>query len=151
MALNVTGIIDALTSAAGALGVFDQVNAHEPKSAPGSGVVCSIWVTDLRPVRSSGLASVTVRAEFQCRIQTSMLQEPQDGIDTRVLLAADALFSSLAGGFTLGGAVRQVDLFGAEGEGLRAVAGYLTQDAKLFRVMDVFVPVIVSLVYTETA
>jgi hypothetical protein len=151
MALDVVGIIDAVTSRAGALGVFDQVNAHEPKNAPGAGVVCSVWVSGMRPVESSGLASVSVRVELQCRIQTSMLQEPQDGIDVRVLAAADALFTALIGGFTLNGAVRQVDVLGAEGESLRAEAGYLNQDNRLFRVMDVFVPLVVNDVHAEVA
>jgi hypothetical protein len=150
--LSITTLIDQLTSGAGALGVFDTVNAHEPKSAPGSGVSCSLWFSKLEPIGlASGLASASCLIEFQFRIYTSMLQEPQDGIDPLVLFASDQLFAALVGGFSLGGNVRQVDVFGAYGEGLRAQAGYLTQDNKLFRVIDIHCPLVINDVYTETA
>jgi hypothetical protein len=152
MALGIAAIIDALTSRAGALGVFDQVNAHEPKNAPGRGIVCSCWWTTMRPVGSaSGLAAARVLVEFQYRIQTSMLQEPQDAIDPLVMDATDQLFSSLIGGFTLGGLLRNIDLFGGESEGLRAVGGYLNQDSKLYRVSDIYVPMVVNDVYPEVS
>lgn len=152
MALQSATLIDQLTSAAGALGVFDAVNAHEPKSAPGSGVYCSVWFTKLEPIGdASGLASTSCLAEFQFRIYTSMLQEPQDAIDPLVLNATDLLFAALIGGVSLGGNVRNVDVFGAHSEGLRAQAGYLNQDGKLFRVIDVHAPLVISDVYTEGA
>ena len=152
MALGVPAIIDALTSKAGALGVFDAVNAHEPKNAPGAGVACSVWCSKMSPApEASGLAVASVLVEFQMRIYTSMLQEPQDGIEPSVLAAADLVFTALIGGFTLGGNVRDVDVFGAHSEGLRAEAGYLNQDGKLFRVMDIHVPMIVSDVHPEVA
>ena len=152
MSLAIATLIDQLTSVAGALGVFDSVNAHEPKSAPGQGVSCSVWVSDLEPIgEASGLASATVRLEFQFRIYTSMLQEPQDGIDPLILDATDKLFTALIGGVTLSGNVRHIDVFGAYGEKLRATAGYLNQDGKLFRVMDIHAPLVVNDTYTEGA
>jgi hypothetical protein len=78
-----------------------------------------------------------------------MLTMPQDGIDIDILSAVDQLYASYAGGFTLGGLIRNVDVFGALGPALSAKAGYLNQDGKLFRVMDVIVPMIISDLWDE--
>lgn len=143
-------ILDKVISAAMTLGKFDSVNAHEPKSAPArTGVSCSMWLNDLRPVQSSGLASTSCRLEFVARIYTSMLQEPADTIDLIMIDAADALLTSYIGGVQLGGLIRNVDVFGADGEGLRCLPGYLTQDSKAYRVVDIYIPLIVNDVWTE--
>lgn len=147
-------LFNALTTAAATSGYFDNVTGHEPRSAPAlSGVSCSVWVVDLRPVQSSGLTSVSMRLEFQMRVYTSMLQEPADTIDWRVLDAVDQIMTKIVTNFDmdLTPDVRYVDLLGSDGEPLRAVAGYLSQDKALFRVMDVFVPVIINDAYVEVA
>ena len=50
MALDTQGILDRLASHAMTLGVFDRVNTHEPKNAPGRGITCAIWVERIDPV-----------------------------------------------------------------------------------------------------
>lgn len=151
MALNTAAVIDALSSLAAGLGVFSQVNGHEPKNAPpGSDIVCSIWCADIRPA-SSGLSSISVRQEFTMRCQTSMLAEPQDAIEPALLMAVDTLMGALVGAFSLGGLLRAVDLQGMEGEPLRMQPGYLNQDGRLFRVMEVHVPLVINDVWTVTA
>lgn len=93
-----------------------------------------------------------MRLEVMLRIYTSMLQEPVDAIDTRVLDACDVLLAALIGDFDLGvTGVRYIDVHGSDGEELRATLGYLNQDSKLYRVMDIFVPILINDVYTESA
>lgn len=149
--LDVATILDKVVSHALALGHFDRVNTHEPKSAPGSGVTAAVWFQSLRPVRGSGLASTTVRLEFMLRLYAPMLSEPADAIDPATIAALDALMEELTGDYTLGGTVREVDLLGAYGEPLAARAGYLTQDQQLFRVVDVTLPLIVNDLWTQEA
>jgi hypothetical protein len=84
-------------------------------------------------------------------IYMSMLAEPQDDIDPRLMEATDKLFASLVGDFTLGGQARYIDVFGSEGESLRADPGYISQDGKIFRVMTIAVPVILNDVHEEVA
>jgi hypothetical protein len=144
VSLDVSSLLDAVQSHALASGVFDRVTGHEPKSAPGSGVTAAVWAQSIGPVPSSGLASTSVRVEFMVRIYQSMLSEPQDAIDPAVLTAVDVLMAAYTGDFTLGGLVRQVDLLGNSGQGLSAQAGYLTQDQRTYRVVDVTLPIIVN-------
>jgi len=151
MALDVDGIVDAVMSHAMASGYFDRVNGHEPKNAPGNGLSAAVWSDTLRPVPSSGLASLSALLILNVRMYTSMLQEPQDAIDPNMLNALSALFAAYAGDFTLGGLAREVDLLGAEGVSLQAKAGYLNQDNKLYRVITITLPVVVNDAWDEVA
>lgn len=148
----VTAITAALESAAQKLGLFDRVNAHEPRNAPGTGLSLAIWMGPFTPLpRVSGLASTSVRAQFEARCYLSAEQRPLDGIDPTVTGAMAQFFSALSGGFTLSGQVMEVDLLGAYGTPLSGTAGYIEQDGKFFRVMNLIIPVIVDGTFGQAA
>lgn len=151
--MNIEGILDGLVSHAAELGWYSRVNMHEPKgkNPAGDGLTAAIWLQALAPIRSSGLASTSGRLEFWVRTYTSMLAEPQDQIDPRVLGAVDALMGAYSGDFTLGGLIRCVDLLGAHGTPLSAKAGYLEQGGRLFRVVDVVVPLVIDDLWAQEA
>jgi hypothetical protein len=154
MAFNdaaVRDLFDKVVSQAMTLGLFDTVNSHEPKSAPQNGTWCSIWVQNIRPVRSSGLNSTSGVVELRARVGASFMQKPEDSIDPNILSAASTLISTYSGGFTLGGTVREIDLLGETGTPLSAVAGYISIDNKMFRVMEVTIPVLVNDMWTQVA
>ncbi len=142
-------LLEAAESHAMTLGLFDRVGRHEPKKAPGKGLHAAFWVQAIGPVRSSGLNSTTGRVELRVRLYVPMLTEPQDSIDPQIMAAVDALMTAYSGDFTLGGTVRSVDLLGAHGTPLSAVAGYLSQDQRLFRVMDIILPLIVNDLWSQ--
>jgi len=151
MALDADGIIAELVTAASSVGVFDAVVAHEPKSAPApTGVTCAVFVNEAGPVQSSGLSALSMRLEFTMRLYTAMIQEPADGIDPLLLRAADVLTAYLCLHFTLSGKARYTDFLNADGQGLRWVAGYVTQDAKPFRIIDIMTPVVINDLYPLT-
>ncbi len=153
MGINSTGLMNALTSMASSSGLFINVLGHEPKAAPTTdGMTCAVWWMGIAPVLSSGQSAVSVRVEFWMRVYNSMLQEPQDNIDPQVMVATDYLLETLFGNFDIDvGGTRYVDVFGADGDGVRATPGYLTQDSKAFRTVDIVVPVIVNDAYLEVA
>lgn len=151
MSLDVTGILNALVSHAAAIGHLEQIGQHEPKSAPEGLLTGAVWNQETRPVRASGLASTTVAVVFMVRIYKNMLSEPQDAIDPEVMAAMDALMAAYVGDFTLGGLIKNVDVFGAHGTGLTARAGYIPQDGRLYRVMDIVVPCVVNDLWTQAA
>lgn len=145
MALNTQAIIDAVCSYAEATGYYDRVQAHEPKSAPGNGLNAAVWVDSVRPIpQRSGLAKTSAVLALNLRIYQNMLSEPQDAIDPNVTIACDALMNAVTGGFTLGGAVSEVDLLGEYGQPLGAQAGYLQQDNRLYRAVTVTIPVVIN-------
>lgn len=144
MSINTSDLIARLESHALALGIFQSVNGHEPKNAPGAGLNAALWVQSIEPIRSSGLDSTSVRIEFSLRIYQNMLKDPQDSIDPALIDAVDVLFGQYSGDFDLAQTVRQIDLLGTYGNALSAQAGYISQDSKLYRVMTITLPVIVN-------
>lgn len=150
--MDSAAILNKLVSHALTLGQFDRVNQHEPKNAPGNGLTYAIWAQSLAPIaRGSGLAATSGRLEFNGRIYTSMLQQPEDDIDLDVLAATDKLLNTYSGDFELGGQVRDIDLLGEYGQPLQANAGYVSQDNKLLRVMTITIPLIVNDIWAQVA
>lgn len=152
MAFDANQVLNPLKDHAMRLGVFDQVNGHEPPRAPGNGLILAIWADAWQPVRQSGLNSVSIRISFHERIYTNMDAQPADEIDPNVLTATSLLMSAYCGNFQLGDDgddIREIDVFGAAGQPLSAQAGYLTQDGRIFRVMTIAVPVLINDAWTE--
>lgn len=146
MSLNVPALMAGITDPLLSSGAFDRVNIVEPKTAPGSGLTAAVWLTWLGPdPGDSGLAVTSALVVFTARFYTSMISEPQDLIDPAMLNVTAKIVEIYSAGFTLGGAVMDVDLLGSRGHGqLAATAGYINQDGKLMRVMDINIPIIVA-------
>lgn len=149
MALNISGLLDAVVTHASEIGLFDTVGRHETKRAPGQGITASVWVNSVSPIQSSGLATTTARVEFMVRIYFSTTRQPYDDNDMLLTQALDALYAAYIDNFTLGGLVRHVDVFGAYGQGLSARAGFVNQDGHEFRVFSVVLPVVVDDLYPQ--
>lgn len=149
MALGAQSVIDNLVSLALASGLFRAVNGHEPKSAPEAGLTCAVWADTVDPVRESGLAVSSARVVFKLRLYTPMISEPQDAIDPTLLAAADVVLAAIHADLELGGTVRNIDVFGANGVALGARAGYVTIGSTVFRVIDVTVPAIINDVWNQ--
>lgn len=144
------GLVDTAASYALTTGEFDTVNMHEPRSVPGNGVACSIWASLIAPVSSSGLNSVSMLVELTMRVQMqSQTTAPLDEIDPAMMRAVAVLMATFAGGFTMGGTVREVDLIGQHSQGLRAKPGYINPNGVLCRVFDVSVPFVINDVLSE--
>lgn len=149
--LKISGIQNALVSHALTLGEFDQVSGHEPKNAPGTGLWAAVFLSSGEPVGEiSGLDAASARVAFDIRVSQNMLQEPQDDIDPRIAGAVDTLMAAYCADFTLGGLIRNVDVFGETGRGLFFDAGYFEQDHKHYRAVVVTVPMIVNDVWSLT-
>jgi hypothetical protein len=146
-------ILDKLVSYGLASGRFDAVNQHEPKNAPGSEITLAIWVQNINPVRSSGLAATSGVLIMNARIYQNFRSQPFDAIDPKVMGATTDLMGSLSGDFLLGGvaSVRNVDLLGSSGKTLSAQAGYVEIDREVFRVMTITVPIIINDMFTQEA
>ena len=153
MAINSQDLIDRIASVPMATGYFDRVNQHEPKSKPGRGLTCAVWIDRIEPARGrSGLAQTSARVVFNVRIYTNMLQNPQDAIDPSVMIAADALFEGYSGDFDLGGDNQWIDLLGAtQGHELACQSGYINIDNMTYRCLTFTVPVIVDNAWTQAA
>lgn len=145
MALAIGDILDRVQSHAAASGLFDRpVGTHEPLNPPGHGLTCAVWPGRITTVRTSGLNSTSVLLVFSVRLYTPAIQEPLDDIDPNLVAAVDVLCTAYNGDFTLGGHVREVDVFGQHGTPLDARDGWLEQDGAVYRVYTITLPLIVN-------
>lgn len=152
MSLGGNAILNAVASHALECALFERVNQHEPRNAPGSGMTCAIWIDTLRSDPSrSGLAVTSAHMILKLRIYSSMLTEPADAIDPQIIDAVDVLFALFVGDFALGDLVFAVDVEGMAGPRLEAQAGYVVQDGLQMRVMTITLPLLISDVWTEIA
>jgi hypothetical protein len=149
----INDIIDKITSFELGLAIFDSVNLHEPKSAPGTGITCSVWCQSIKPVpEASGLASTSGVVLFACRIYMPFTSQPYDMIDPQVMSATTDTIGELSGNFDFGGdsGVRALDLLGMYGTSISATAGYVEIDRKMFRIMTINIPVIVNDMWAQS-
>lgn len=147
-------ILNELVTHAKHTGLFrGGVNTVEPKQAPQSpGMSAAIWSQSIAPVGAlSGLSRTTARIEYMNRLYQNMTSTPQDSIDPRMLNAVALLMEAYSGDFQLGGTAMAIDLLGMAGQPLRAEAGYIPQDGRLFRCYTIFIPVLVADVFEQVA
>lgn len=150
MGLNSDAVLDATESALAKLGVYERVNMHEPKNAPGNGVTASVWVDDITPIaKRSGLAATSALLVLTIRCQTSMQTDPQDGIDRQLVKAVDTTLNAFTGDFDLGDTVAEIDLLGAYGRPMGARAGYMQQGDTTYRVIVITLPLVLNDVWTQ--
>jgi hypothetical protein len=152
MAIDTGAIIDLIASHAMRLGVFDVVQKHEPKSAPNTGLQYAVYIASIEPVAAaSGMASTAARLELTGRIYRNFITEPEDEIDPDLAKTLDLLMAAYIGNFDLDALARNIDIFGAHGQKLSGRAGYLRIDSKIFRVMDIVIPIIVNDAWEQVA
>lgn len=150
--IAVADITDALVSHALRLGVCETVNTHEPKNTPDQGVSCAIFANSGAPVGvASGLASTTMRLQFTNRLYMPMVREPQDDIDPAMLTALDTFMDAYSADFELDGLAHSVDLLGAYGTPLSYEFGYLNIGGGMFRIGDIFIPLVLNDTYEQVA
>lgn len=148
----VDDLFDKVVSRALTLGVFDTVNQHEPKSAPGNGIRAAVWVQNIAPVaRASGLNATSGVVTLNLRVYNSFLQMPLDEIDPDTMTASSTVMNAFSTDFTLGGSVRCIDLLGMYGASMSAQAGYQEVSGKMYRIMTVTIPVVINDLWTQVA
>lgn len=152
MALDARGLQSAVLSHCLSLGVFDRVNGHEPESVPGTGITAACWFGPLRPAAgASGLNTTSAVIIMRVRLYQPATMRPADAIDVNLLAALDTLIASLSADFTLGGTVRNIDIFGAYGGGQLAGEDVWLEmpDGAKMRGYDLSIPCVINDVWTQ--
>lgn len=145
-------ILGTVTDHAQASGMFESVNFHEPKNAPGNGINLACWIDYIGPAPAqSGMNKTTGLLIIKARAYSSMFQTPYDDIDPNLLSSVVFLISAYSGDFDFGAKIRNVDLLGITGHKLDAQAGYVPIDNKVMRVMEITLPLIINDIWSQTA
>ena len=143
MASAMKSTIDIAVSKLMAMGQFGDVLDHEPKNAPASGYTAAAWMVGASPApTASGLGTVTMVYVLNIRLYRNMLEEPAD--DKGLLERADQIYDDFLGDFDLGSTVRNVDVFGEQGDAMTATTGYVEVGGTMYRIIDIVLPVVVN-------
>lgn len=151
---DLTPYTDALRTHAAASGYFEATSGHAVIAAHGTGLAWWCMLDGIVPYAAgSSLNTVTVCVTYKVMITLNSTQtQPQEAVDPSVANATAALFALYVGDFTLGGLVRNVDIFGAAGKRLQADAGWMTLgDGARYRAMIITLPLIINDLWTEVA
>lgn len=152
MTLDITPPLKAIESLVSALALFEAVNLHEPKNAPGKGLRVAIFLDEIGPSpQASGQAATAGRVVFKARVFSPMISKPEGMIDQNLGNAVAKIMEALTGGFALGGTVRNIDLLGETGTPLSAKGGYVDIDATKYRFMDITIPLVFNDVWSQEA
>lgn len=138
-------IVDAITSHALSTGRFEQFNGHEPRpETPMQGIVGACWPQGgATAPRASGMRSTSLVLTMQVRLYTSGQAEPRDDIDPGLIAVVAHLLDEYQGDFTLGGLVRNVDVFGEHAaQRLGFQAGWIPSTQQ--RIMTITLPLVLS-------
>jgi len=151
VSLGAVAIIQAAVDHLLAIGLFESVQGHETKSAPGNGLTCDVWLGPIKPVpANSGLATTSALLTLIARVYANATTEPVDEIETNVAGAVDALMTAYSASFTFGGLVEYIDLLGAHGQPLSADPGYVTVGGVFFRCMTITVPCVIENAWAQS-
>ena len=147
-AAQAKALFTAIQSYAQELSLFPGgVATHDPWNAPTGHLFCSIALGPVRPVpAASGLRSVSGQVMLLVRVWSSALQKPLDNIDPEVLAVTCSLMGAFAGGFTLGGTVRNIDLMA-----MSAQPAWVEFEGKPLRVVEISVPIVINDMFSEVA
>jgi len=129
-------LFSRIRSAAKKLGFAAAVIGHDPEAAPPAGLSYSIMLGPVKPILSSGLDAVSGEITLMVHVWSSASKRPLDKVDPDVLWATCALMGALAGSFTLGETVRDIDIYS-----ITAAPGYVPFEGKEYRVMQITVPI----------
>lgn len=153
MTLQTTELSNALQSHAMGLGHFERTVPTPPTNGPGNGLTYAVWPNRIRPSRrNSGLAQVSAAVTYFGRIHQPAGALPADDDSTQILTALDALLAAYCGDFTLGGLIKNVDIFGAEGTELDVQAGWIRfDDSAPYRIYTITIPLVINDAWSEEA
>ena len=151
---DVTALTDALRTHASESGRFESVSGHAVLSAHGTGLAWWCYVENIRPYAAgSGLNTTSIVLTYRTMItMNTATYQPLDAVDPRVSGAASEMLRAYAGDFTLGGRVRNVDIYGAAGRPLVAEAGWLTlagDGGGRYRSMITTLPLVINNTYDQ--
>ena len=152
--LDILGLQAAICSVLMRTGYLKTVDGHEPREELNKAPHGAVWLGPIRPVgpRVSGLASVGTVITWMVRVYLPAGggdNLPYDDIDQELYRITDALLALFFGEFTLGGRVRNVDIFGMASPGVGADPGYQQIGTAKYRVMTITLPLIVNDMYEE--
>ena len=143
MAFNIKSTIEAISSFLQAGGYIEKEGVGEPKSPPAEELSASVFMDSVGVVELTLGTTIEIHT-VNIRLYMKMLQEPTEQVEYKLAEVVSDIGSDLLGDYDLGATIRNVDAGGSKGSAMRAQWGYLDLGGTMFRVVDLFVPLLVD-------
>lgn len=143
MAFDITNTLRKVESFLAGSGYFSNTGIGEPSSPPDQ-LSAHIWMTSVDtpeiPLDGGDIQHHVVMV----RIYKPAFEDPTEDIELELSNTLSQLLSDILGDADLGATVRHVDAGGIYGTTLAAQWGHLDQNGRIYRVVDVSLPLVVD-------
>lgn len=151
-AIALKSTMQALQSKLRAMGnVYEAVIAEpsQPFTAPAQTkrVAAAVWFVSWLPTLT--LATSVEGFILNVRLHVDAFAKPQEEHELALTDTFSEFTTDIQQDYTLGGVVREIDIAGQFTDGMSAEAGRITLSDKMYRIIDITVPVIVNDVATH--
>ena len=145
MPFAIKATLKAIESHLAKSGYDQKVQIGEYKAPPpGQAFAAAIYIRSTRVLRlfaNGGTQELHVAA---IRLYRDMLQEPQEDGETVLAVAAEQMMQNIAQDADLGATIMTVDVGGISGTPMGSDWGYADIGGKMFRIVDITVPLLVN-------
>ena len=145
MAFDIDRTLHAVTSFLKVDGKFRTVTIGEPKSiTPLTSICVAVFMQSTAITKfylNGGTEEVHV---VMVRLYRDMLAEPTEDIETDLAKSVQRIVSDLLGDYDLGATIRNIDGAGGIGTNLGSAWGYTDLSGRMFRIVDITLPLIVD-------
>ncbi len=143
-AFTIRDTLDVICSKISASGYVESCELGQAKQLDiGNSIGVNVWI-ETRSIALSSLTKSTTVYGIMARFHKNMLSEPTEQIEFRLAEAISEVAEDLLGDFDLGSTVRNIDVAGEVGQPMGARWGYAGVGGTMYRVADLFIPLIVN-------
>jgi len=139
MAFNVKATLQAIQSYAQASGYFSVVQIGEPKQPPVS-LTVAIFMRSDRVISITLPGNTIEQHVVTLRIYRDMLEDPAEEAEYELGEIAQKVRDDLIGEYDLGATIRNVDYAGIHGQAMGSEWGYVEVSQKMYRIVDITIP-----------
>ena len=143
VAFNIKSSLQAISSYIQASGYVQKSTIGEPESPPTERLAASVYMGNTAIVSLTLNTTIEVHTVI-VRFYMDMLREPTEQIEFKLAEVVSGIFNDLLGEYDLGATIRNIDAAGSHGTSLGAVWGYTDVGGKMFRVVDLSIPLLVD-------
>jgi len=145
MAFLIKNTLESIQGYCRASGHFGNVMIGEPKSPP-SGIkpTAAIFMTSANVVQLMMDGDTLESHVVTLRIYRDMLEDSVEIAETTLAAAISSISEDLLGDYDLGGTINHIDAAGIHGQDFSMTWGYISISDKMYRTVDIMIPVIVD-------
>jgi hypothetical protein len=141
--------IETYLSKSGHIRGGQQIGAYTQPPDTGQGPAAFITMTGTSVVEITLAGNPIEQHVVMITILLDALREPASGVEKDLAVAASNVLTDLLSEYDLGGSIRNVDPAGMHGTGFTTRWGYLEISNKMYRIVDITIPLVVD--WTDSA